>query len=94
MDLARLVVDLDLVGLIVDVTGGVMVVDIAKGRRREAQKTILTWTTRNFNFRIVRRGAPASYGWREIHLSPVDHLVTTFRNHGYISGNLRKTSSI
>ena len=54
MDLARLVVDLDLVGLIVDVTGGVMVVvDIAKGRSREAQKTILTWTTRNCNFKIV-----------------------------------------
>ena len=48
-----LVVDLDLVGLIVDVPGGVMVVDIAKGRRREAQKTILTWTTRNCNFKIV-----------------------------------------
>ena len=53
VDLARLVVDLDLVGLIVDVTGGVIVVDIAKGRRREAQKTILTWTTRNCIFKIV-----------------------------------------
>ena len=53
VNLARLVVDLDLVGLVVDVTGGVMVVDIAKGRRREAQKTILTWTTRNCIFKIV-----------------------------------------
>ena len=53
VDLARLVVDLDLVGLVVDVTGGVMVVQIARGRRREAQKTILTWTTRNCNFKIV-----------------------------------------
>ena len=61
-----LVVDLDLVGLIVDVPGGVMVVDIAKGRRREAQKTILTWTTRNCNFEIVRIDAPASLGWRFI----------------------------
>ena len=53
VDLARLVVDLDLVGLVVDVTGGVMVVDIARGRSREAQKNILTWTTRHCNFEIV-----------------------------------------